>query len=75
MVEVEGRIGDGTEVGLGIWIGWGWHIFSTACFLQFWLFLLYYKPQPVHTQRNRDLWQHRTIPAWRLKHLARRIGT
>ena len=50
MVEVEGRIGGGTEVGLGIWIGWGWHIFSTACFLQFWLFLLYCKPQPVHTQ-------------------------
>ena len=50
MVEVEGRIGGGTEVGLGIWIGWGWHIFSTACFLQFWLLLLYCKPQPVHTQ-------------------------
>lgn len=55
MVEVEGRIGGETEVGLGIWIGWGWHIFSTACFLQFWLLLLYYKPQPVHTQRNRGV--------------------
>lgn len=55
MVEVEGRIGGRTEVGLGIWIGWGWHIFSTACFVQFWLLLLYCKPQPVHTQRNRDV--------------------